>query len=402
MRIVERRDRTGFRILWTEAGRQRERTATTEDDARRRAMEEAARLEDAGHTASGGVVSFGALVSAATRPEEHSWTVEWAQRVERIAGAYIVNTPLGQQPARDVRRRDIVAHLQALYDAGHSPHFVKKVEQLIKAGVRKGVERGVWQAGSTPIDGYRRPAAVEQDGRPDLDLVPTDGQVEALIRSMDADRPVYGAMARVAAYTGVRWGELLALRLDSVDFDARTLRVNLNCVEGDDGRFVFRRPLKATRREQQDRTVVLEWETVGDPLQRFVDEHFDDGLPAGPAVDGHQPAGLLFRTSTGNPFRRSAFGKVFDRHRRRVAAAVGWPGIDRHHPDDRERDAHRVATWHYLRHYAATRWLRLGVELPTVSRMLGHSQVSTTLDWYVSTDEQALARTQRVLNDPAG
>jgi site-specific recombinase XerD len=80
----------------------------------------------------------------------------------------------------------------------------------------------------------------------------------------------------------------------------------------------------------------------------------------------------LFTIDNGNPFRRSANSKAFRRH---TAKVEGWP--------DR-------ATWHYLRHYAATRWIRLGVEVPTVSAMLGHKQVSTTYDWYVNVDADSL------------
>lgn len=89
---------------------------------------------------------------------------------------------------------------------------------------------------------------------------------------------------------------------------------------------------------------------------------------------------LLFQNlSNGNPFRRSAWTKVFWRSADKVK---GWPP---------------KATWHYLRHYCATWWLREGIEIPTVSKMLGHSKISTTLDWYVNTDEDSLNRAASLL-----
>lgn len=104
----------------------------------------------------------------------------------------------------------------------------------------------------------------------------------------------------------------------------------------------------------------------------------DDRRP-GPHIDRPSPGKTLFTTDNGNPFCRLAHSKVFRRHTARVQ---GWPV---------------GATWHYRRHYAATRWIRLGVEVPTVSMMLGHRQISTTYDWYVDVVADALHRAASML-----
>src|SRR5690606_28183532 len=96
--------------------------------------------------------------------------------------------------------------------------------------------------------------------------------------------------------------------------------------------------------------------------------------PVASRVDGPMPSDLIFQSVNGNPIRRSNFRHVVKRHVSRIG---GWP---------------EHATWHYLRHYCATWWLRLGIEVPTVSKMLGHSQVSTTYDWYVNVDAEAMDR----------
>lgn len=90
--------------------------------------------------------------------------------------------------------------------------------------------KGLWAPRRHPISGVKVPrgGAGNVSGRPDLGLVPTDEQVITLIEHLTADQPVYGAMAHVAAYTGIRWGELLALRASVVDSRRRRLTVDLN------------------------------------------------------------------------------------------------------------------------------------------------------------------------------
>ena len=148
------------------------------------------------------------------------------------------------------------------------------------------------------------------------------------------------------------------------------MTVNLNCVEGDNGRFLFRPPGKPSD-PAPSREVRLDSTTVS-TLKGWLSSW--QHKPAGIGVDGPMPPDLVFQAANGNPLRRSNFRHVLRRH---VRGIEGWP---------------EHATWHYLRHYSATWWLRLGIEVPTVSKMLGHSQVSTTYDWYVNVDAEAMDR----------
>ncbi|CAN5838123.1 hypothetical protein BH23ACT5_BH23ACT5_14740 [soil metagenome] len=362
-------------MLWTEGKRQRERRATTLARAKEVAQEEAARLWTEGEEPAGARTPFGALVSVATDPRYRSWTDEWASRVDAIARIHIMPS-LGAIPASQVTRQHVAALLHEMADAGYSHHFIKHTRNVFKLAVDEGIQRGMWEASRHPLVQVTVPPSHtgSDDGRPDLTMVPTDNQVNELIVRMATTRPVYGVMAATAAYTGIRWGELLALTVASVDLTRSRLRITQNCVESNSGRFSFRPPAK---RKARTREVVIEAH-LADVLAVWIAELSDDWQP-GPHIDGPSPGRALFSTENGNPFRRSAHSKVFWRHADRVP---GWP------PD---------ATWHYLRHYAATRWIRLRVEVPTVSTMLGHSQISTTYDWYVDVDADALHRAANTL-----
>jgi len=377
VRVVRGKNGHGFRVLWYEGKRQRERTATTFEEAKLIAREEDARLD--GLEGSGTLspeTPFGALVLHAVDPRRHQWSENWAARMLRYANLH-VRQRIGQIPCSRLDKADIVAVLEAMVDGGYSRHTIDKVRKVMARAVEEGVRRGVWQPGRHPMVGVRTPNG-GGDGRPNRELIPTQAQVEELITRMREDRPIYGVMAEVAAFTGVRWGELLALRRDVVDLDAGTLTINLVCVENEQGRFRFQKPSKtgAARSVAPPRTVLLEGRLVA------LFANWVESLPVrprGPHIDGDYPEGLLFTARNGNPIRRSAWSKVFRRHTSQID---GWP---------------EGASWHYLRHFCATRWINpppagLGIEVPTVSKMLGHANVSTTYEWYVDTDAEALAR----------
>ncbi|CAN5899603.1 hypothetical protein BH23ACT5_BH23ACT5_10690 [soil metagenome] len=85
---------------------------------------------------------------------------------------------------------------------------IEQVRNTVKLAIDEGVQRGIWDAGRTPLDGVTVPRNSAGDsGKPDLDLIPTDAQVQSLISWMGETRPRLGLKAKVAAFTGVHIGE---------------------------------------------------------------------------------------------------------------------------------------------------------------------------------------------------
>jgi len=75
------------------------------------------------------------------------------------------------------------------------------------------------------------------------------------------------------------------------------------------------------------------------------------------------PEGYVFTSTMGGPLRRTAF------MRRIFHAAVRRAGLE-------------PLRWHDLRHTSASLAISTGVPILVVSKMLGHSRTSTTLDVY--------------------
>lgn len=229
-----------------------------------------------------------------------------------------------------------VAQWVADLDArGYAPATVRKAYQLLAAALDAAVESGL--IGRSPCRGVKLPKLETTGEIRFLDA----SEISHLAAAIDSR---YSAMVLAAAYTGLRFSELRALRADRFDALRRTIRVVASIVESK-GQFYFEEP----KSEASRRTV-------------RVPPFLVDVLAAHLATNGDD-SGLIFSAPGGGPIRRSNF-------RRRiwlpaVAASVGPP-----------------CTFHDLRHSHAALLIAQGEHPKVIQERLGHASIKTTLDTY--------------------
>jgi integrase len=158
--------------------------------------------------------------------------------------------------------------------------------------------------------------------------------------------PEYETLVYFAAYTGLRWGETVGLKLKRVHLLRGEVEVVEQLAEVN-GRLYFKQP-----KTRQSRRIIGLPNFMVDMLARHVDTRPDD------------PETLLFVGGKGKPLRRSNFA------RRWWKPAIGRTGL----PSD--------LRFHDLRHTCVAFLIDLGMQQYDVMRHLGHSSIKTTLDLY--------------------
>lgn len=193
----------------------------------------------------------------------------------------------------------------------------------------------------------------------------------------------------LAGGTGLRWGEVIGLRWDSIDLSGSTLRVERVAVENDHGQ-VTTKPYPKSRAGH--RTVPIP------PLvQQMLKQHRD--------LYGHGPHGEVFVNEAGTPLRRGLFRARVWRPSLVRAGLLGsvvengneyqatWPT----RKDEPGSGTYPTTTqavkaiahhaegglrFHDLRHSYASWLITSGVPVQDVQRVMGHENPTTTLAIY--------------------
>jgi len=225
----------------------------------------------------------------------------------------------GELPAKAVRRTDVAAWAGELADAGRSPSRVRRAVGALSGILRYAVELGGLDA--TPTERLRLPTPRPAPVRP-MSVEEVERLAEAIAHPVFAPaghgagqpperlyRPDLALWVRIAAYCGLRAGEVLAMRRRSVDLERRVLVIDRSVVRDKGLRLG---PTKTGR----TRAV-----PIPPPLVDELTEHL--GSRVGPDADA-----LLFSTSTGGLVEH---GRWYKAHFAPAVARGDLPARARYH-----------------------------------------------------------------------
>ncbi|WBT08099.1 tyrosine-type recombinase/integrase [Corynebacterium sp. SCR221107] len=123
----------------------------------------------------------------------------------------------GEREVGSIQKSEVSEWIGELHAAGKSPSKIAQVLEVLRLVLGFAVDDGLIKA--NPARGVKTPRKTEQ--RKFYLTVP---QVETIAKGCGD----HATMIRVLAYTGLRWGECAALRVEDVDLEKRHLWVRHN------------------------------------------------------------------------------------------------------------------------------------------------------------------------------
>lgn len=216
---------------------------------------------------------------------------------------------------------------------------------VIKSSLKSAIVAGL--INQNPTDGLRRPKREEK--KIESFTVSEQKAIETYILKRKKIK-LYGII--IALYTGMRIGELLALKWDNVDFAKSRIFVTATCRDSwQNGKYI--KIIDTPKTESSKRII-----PVSKPILSLLREMKKQ------SKNGYVVGG---RTEYGAELR--SYQKTFERLLKRLNIL------------------HKG--FHALRHTFATRAIELGTDVKTLSEILGHKNTSITLNRYVhSFDER--------------
>jgi integrase len=218
-----------------------------------------------------------------------------------------------------------------------------------------------------PVEGVRVPRLVKNEMRV-LNREEQDRLITAV--RLAPEPAAFGIIFDL--FTGLRLGELCGLRWKNVYLDRKMFVVceTRNRLPNHDPTVTASTTVKTvetTKTDNSRRTVYLMDSLLKD-LRDY--KSIQDSISAQYPI--YNPDGYVFCQENGNPYEPRTYQDLFKR-------CVRQAGI-------------RDANFHALRHTFSTRSLEEGMDIVTLSRLLGHANPSITMDKYGhSTDEQKLS-----------
>ncbi len=259
----------------------------------------------------------------------------------------------GNAPITSVTKAGIREWVGDLITGGCKPDVIRCSVDALRLSCKAALEAGI--ISTDPVIGISLPR------RPKREMHPlTVEQIEALAEAIShpelkpggngarvgrSERPDLGLAVRLAAYTGLRAGELWALRRKHLSFDRRTIQV-MESVTEVGGELIF-----GSTKTGANRAVT--WPAS-----------LDEAIASHLATRPDDPDALVFVSTTDTPMRHSGFMK------RSFKPALERAGLP------------QGTRFHDLRHTHASLLIAMGAHPKAIQERLGHSSITITLNIY--------------------
>ena len=241
--------------------------------------------------------------------------------------------------------------IEAAYDSlmapkdgkkGHSARTVRLYHSVLSGACKYAMRRGLIDRSPTPL--VNLPPVYKKEVKP-----PEVEAVKALLRLVASEGHRLFEFIHLLVYTGMRKGEAWGLRWRNVDLEEGSIYVNEAAVRSHKHGTVEYRP----KTEKGVRTISLDDLTVT-ILRHFREEQIQQGRG--------RPDDLVFPGPDGKHLPETTMMT----HLKQLGAQVELPEIN----------------FHAFRHFHASVALQDERYLMVVSRRLGHSSISVTVDTY--------------------
>jgi integrase len=245
-----------------------------------------------------------------------------------------ISPALGSNSLCDLSRAQIEACLSNLRQKGHTGPTLRGVRATFSTVLRTVVERGYLE--KNPAHGIR---IRETNAKPPRRFY-TPVQVRQLLRELAEP---CRAVVLLAVLTGMRIGEILALRWKRVDLLRSTIEIAETFSDGQFG---------SPKTRSSNRVIPM-----SSTLRGMLETYHAGALR-------NTPDDLVFCTTKGTPLNSK---NLYNRALAPACDRIKQPRV----------------SWHSFRHTHATQLAESGESLKTAQALLGHSDLETTLNTYM-------------------
>jgi len=311
---------------------------------------------------------------------------EWGSKHKRSQESIFKNHILGaigQKQCMKLTNNDLIKIIESCETVDLRDHVVSAISTLIRWGCAKGwllQNSEMLLSDLNKIAKRKTKVAGETKQHVDPREIPTHEMVASMAKATAEVTEIwwYELMINLAAYSGLRFGEICDLDISDINLNKRVINVDFQCLS-DGGNKSRELPKWDTQRK----TVFPEVTPSGYKLKANLKKRIKEleKLEETPALQDGTSRKLLFHNRDGGWLCPSTFG---NRVRRPSQELAGW---------QKNPDGKFLWNFHSLRHVFCTYYLfDLKKNIRDISIAAGHASYLTTLEMYVGNVEGVLER----------
>lgn len=312
-------------------------------------------------------------IVAAAQMTVDSWFENWMNEVMKsrlryntiksYEGRYHnrISPVIGKTLLSDVKPIHCQMVLNESKNKGDCPGSQAKIRSIMGAMFESAVENRFME--SNPVTSGVKCTKGKSEQR----VILTRGQQDAFMQ--EGERYAHFDEFVFILNTGLRCGEMKALRWEDINWQAREININGTMYYDHS---VNRSVVNPPKTEAGKRTIPL----TDDAYQILLDRK--EAYKDRPVAEGYED--FVFVGKNGVPVRTISYNRCLDR----IAKRIGVKNL----------------TMHSLRHTFATRCIEDGMKPKVLQGILGHSNLSMTMDLYVHTTEDERTSEMKKLSIP--
>lgn len=255
-----------------------------------------------------------------------------------------IDQTIGQIPLKGLQNSHIQGWVNKLSQDGLAPKTIRNVYMNLNAALQKA--KTLKMINDNPCEGTVLPKREKIQYH-----IYTTDELNTMLDAAKHSNMYFPLL--LESMSGLRRGELLALRWQDVDFENKLIHVHRNRVYAD-GKVIEKAPKTQTGirdisfGEHTKEQMLIEYERYQEDRDKYGSLFYDDGY--------------VIRQWNGRPYHPHSW-------------KCKW---------QRFMDAHELEhiRFHDLRHSHATALIENGVEMKAVQHRMGHANISTTMDIY--------------------
>ncbi|KGN00756.1 integrase [Clostridium novyi A str. 4570] len=276
------------------------------------------------------------------------------ERYDGIYRKYILNSPIGEIKLSELRAKDIQTYYNNLHDNGISSSVINTINGFLYTCLESALKQNyIYQ-------NYCKLVTLPKIIKDDKFTVFTLQEQNIFLNNIQGHK--YETAFILALGTGLRLGELLGLKWSDIDFDNNTLSVS---------RAIKRTTIINKQGERKSQIIEQLPKTKTSirtvPIPTNIMEKLKESKQKHSVIkkeneDLYNNTDYIFSDKLGNPLDPKRIPRNF----KSVLKKAGLKDIK----------------FHSLRHTYATRLFEAGVPIKTVQTLMGHSDITTTMNIY--------------------